>query len=406
MTLIYDAVRTPRGRGVSDETNPGGLNQFTPQELVRQLVNALVERGSPALPEYIGMLMLSCVGQVDSQGGHIALVSKLASSLRAETAAFSVNNYCAGGLSAINLTDAWSRSKPHQLALAGGVEMLSQVPFLADRAHLYCDASVSHQLEWTPAPLGSEVLGAMEGFTRADLDAVSLRSHQRAAAAWSTDRFSNAVIPMVDSNNEVALATDEWVRADLTLEQLARLPTLFKDDASTEALRALVKRRFPQLGPFDFTHTPGHVPGFTDGAALTLMGSAEAGRRAQLSPRAEIIATAEVGGDHVLQFGAGFAAMEQALNDSGMTLPDIDLIEFMEAFAAAPLRFERRYQPDMDRVNPNGGHLAMGHPMGATGAVLTSILLDELELQDKETGMVVTLGATGIGSAMIVRRTD
>ncbi|MEM9171209.1 MAG: acetyl-CoA C-acyltransferase [Pseudomonadota bacterium] len=407
MTYLYDAVRTPRGRGhATDAPAPGGLSHLAPHELVRQLVDALLVRSPSLNAEQVGMLLLSCVGQVDSQGGHIALVSKLAAALPDRCAATTLNNYCAGGLTAINLGSAWAHTAAEQLVLAGGVEMLSQVPFLADQAHLYTKPEVRDALGWMPAPLGSEIVGALDGFTRKDLDNVTLRSHQRAAAAWAQGHFDRAIVPIKNADGSVALAKDEWVRPNLTLEKLATLPSLFADDETSAITKAAITHHFPDVGNIQFTHTAGHVPGFTDGAALAMIGSRAAGERAGLRPRAQIVANAEVGGDSILQFGAGFDAMECAMRDADMSLDDLDLIEFMEAFAAPPLRFERRYQPDMDRVNVNGGHLAMGHPMGATGAVLLSVLIDELERRDKETGMVVTLGATGVGSALIIRRVD
>lgn len=407
MTYIFDAVRTPRGRGhAADTPQPGGLSHLAPQELVRQLIAATLARSPNLSRENIAMMLLSCVGQVGSQGGHVGLVSKLASDLPDQCAAISLNNYCAGGLTAINLASAWSSSSSDQLLLAGGVEMLSRVPFLADKADFYLEPETRDALNWMPAPMGSEIVGALEGFTRLDLDAYTLRSHQRAASAWNEGRFDRAIVPVMNADGSTALDTDEWIRPDLSLEQLASLPPLFADPTANQIAIHKIKQSFPNLANMTFTHTPGHVPGFTDGAALSLLGSRDAGRQNGLAPRAEIIASVEIGGDSMLQFGAGFDAMDAALRQAGMTINDIDLIEFMEACAAPPLRLERRYQADMDRVNVNGGHLAMGHPMGATGAVLLSMLLDQLELSDAETGMVVTLGATGIGSALIIRRAD
>lgn len=407
MTYIFDAVRTPRGRGhAADSPQPGALSHLAPQELVHQLVVAILSRSPNLDRESIATLLLSCVGQVGSQGGHIGLVSKLASGLPDHCAAITLNNYCAGGLTAINLAGAWSPSTADQLLLAGGVEMLSQVPFLADKADFYVKPETREALNWMPAPMGSEIVGALDGFTRQDLDAYTLRSHQRAASAWRNDRFQRAIVPVMNADESTALDNDEWIRPDLSMETLASLPPLFADPVANQIATRKIAQSFPDLADMTFTHTPGHVPGFTDGAALTLLGSGEAGRRNGLTPRAEIVASAEIGGDSMLQFGAGFDAMDAALRQAGMAIDDIDLIEFMEACAAPPLRLERRYQLDMDRVNVNGGHLAMGHPMGATGAVLLSILLDQLELSDAESGMVVTLGANGIGSALIIRRVD
>lgn len=405
-TFIYDAVRTPRGKGVpaTDGVAGGGLSELAPQELISQLVGALAQRSKSDLRDQIGMMMLSCVGQVGSQGGHISLVSKLASGINQNSAAITLNNYCAGGLSAVNLGAAWTKSQSDKFVLAGGVEMLSQVPFLADKANFYTDAKTREKLGWLPAPMGSELVAALEGYSRNDLDEVVLRSHQRAAKAQANGNFDRSLITVQAKDGGVALDKDEWVRPSLTIEKLARLPELFPDATMNRLSEGKMKERFPDLESVQFNHSPGHVPGYSDGAALALLGDRDVGLKTGVKPIAEIVAQAEVGGDSILQFGAGFDAMEEVLSKAGMSLSDLDLIEFMEAFAAPPLRFERVYKPDMDKVNVNGGHLAMGHPMGATGAVLLSILLDELIRRNQETGMVVTLGATGVGSALIIRR--
>lgn len=403
---IYDAVRTPRGRGLAaSENRPGGgLAHLAPQELVRQLIAALDQRADAPVTARVGHFLLACVGQVGAQGGHIALLARLVSGLPDHCAAVSLNNYCAGGLSAVNHGAAWSLAQPDQLVLAGGVEMLSAVPFLADRAAWYNDPDLRDRLDWTPAAMGAELMAWREGYDRADLDAVTIRSHGRAAAAWRDGRFNTGVVPVLNPSGDIALARDEWVRDPLDPLRLAGLAPLFGDDAASRAARAVIARRFPELAGRDPVMTSAHVPGFTDGAALVLLGSARAGERAGLKPRARIRSMAERGGDAVDQFQAGFDAMDAALAQAGLGLDQVDLIEFMEAFAAPPLRFERTRAPDMDRVNVNGGHLAMGHPMGATGAVLTGMLLDELERRGGETGLVVTLGAGGVGSALIIDR--
>lgn len=403
---IYDAVRTPRGKGFAAANGrPGGaLAHLAPQELVRQLIAALDSRSAHSVADHVGQLMLACVGQVGAQGGHLALLSRIVSDLPERCAATTLNNYCAGGLSAVNLGAAWANAQRHQLVLAGGVEMLSAVPFLADKAAWYSDPQLRAQTQWTPAAMGAEVTAWREGYTREDLDAVTVRSHQRAAAAWKARRFDKSIIAIHDADGSIALDRDEWVRPDINPEKLAALPPLFSGDKASQAARTVVADRFPELADKPSIMTSAHVPGFADGAALVLLGSAEAGGNAQLEPRARILAMAERGGDPVAQFDAGFDAMDAALEQAGTTLDQIDLIEFMEAFAAPPLRFERTRTPDMDRVNVNGGHLAMGHPMGATGAILTGTLLDELERRDGKTGLAVTLGASGVGSALVIAR--
>lgn len=404
---IYDAVRTPRARGFAPtETRPGGaLAHLAPHVLVQQLIAALDTRTENGVTQSVGQLFLSCVGQVGPQGGHLALMSRIASALPDPCGATTLNNYCAGGLTAVNLGAAWAGAQADTLVLAGGVEMLSAVPFLADRASWYTDAELRDQLDWTPAAMGAEVTAWREGYSRDELDQVTVRSHQRAATAWAEGRFEKSIVPVTNTDGSVALAHDEWVRPDMDAARLASAPILFGEDAASNAARAVVARRFPELAGKAPVMTSAHVPGFTDGAGLVLLGSDGAGQAAGLRPRARIVSFAERGGDPVAQFEAGFDAMDTALTQAGLTLGQVDLIEFMEAFAAPPLRFERTRAQDMERVNVNGGHLAMGHPMGATGAILTGALLDELERRDGRTGLVVTLGASGVGSALVIERT-
>ena len=261
-TCIFDAVRTPRGRGLPEtHENAGALAGIAPHELVRQLISALDARSGGAIPAETRLLLLSCVGQVGPQGGHIGLVAKLASSLPASTAAHTLNNYCAGGLSAINLGSTWAAAQGDELVLAGGVEMLSAVPFLADGADLYTKPSVRDALGWLPAPMGSEIMAALEGYTVADLNGVVLRSHRRAATAWAEGRFARSIVPVTGQDGSIALAEDQWIQPDLTAAQLERLPLIFKDPAVVAGARHVAANHYPALQDWEPTHTPGHAPG-------------------------------------------------------------------------------------------------------------------------------------------------
>ncbi|MEM9860298.1 MAG: acetyl-CoA C-acyltransferase [Myxococcota bacterium] len=397
--FIYDAVRTPRGRGVAprDERPGGGLHRCAPQELVRQLVDALDER-TGAIGR-VRRLILGCVGQVKAQGGHIALISKLASKVPNDASAKTLNNYCVSGQSAVNESALWAASD-QGLTLAGGVEMLSRVPFLADEADYY-SGETAQELHWLLPLMGAELMAAEEGYEKPDLDALTLRSHRRASAAWKAGHYDASVIPV--QTDASLVARDEWIRDGLTEETLEAMPPLFAREPFASMAdarqRALMKAR---AGELRFRHSLANTPGMADGAALVLTGSRAAGREAGVMPMARIVAFAECGGDEVLQFGAGFTAMEQALERAGLRLEAMDRVEFMEAFAAPPLRFERRYDVDPSRVNAGGGHLAMGHPMGATGAMLITTLVHELRRIEGRYGLVVTLAAGGIGSATVV----
>ncbi|PQA85988.1 acetyl-CoA C-acyltransferase [Hyphococcus luteus] len=408
--FIFDAVRTPRGKGrAATDAKPGGaLCRIAPHELVRQLVVALGERTGPDVLDSVARLILGCVGQVGVQGGHIALVSRLwaakhGAGLSDDVHVKTLNNYCVSGLTAINESALWARAGESGLCLAGGVEMLSQAPFLADNAAYYTDERLSRDLAWLPPIMGAELVATLEGLQKTDLDEITLASHRRAAAAWKEGRYDSSVIPVLDEKGVVALASDEWVRPGLTMEALEAMPPAFAAQGE-EGADDVMLRHYPQLDKISHLHSVANTPGLSDGAALALTGSREAGASAGLRPRARILAMAETAGDPILQFGAGFDAMEQALKKAGVSLHQLDRIEFMEAFAAPPVKFLRRYQPDPERVNVNGGHLAMGHPMGATGAILTATLLHELERSGGALGLVVALAANGIGSALVMER--
>lgn len=402
---IYDAVRTPRGKGRAPTADKpgGGLSSFGPQDLIAQLVEALEGRNGEHAIASVKRLILGCVGQVGAQGGHIALVSKLTSKLDNSAAAKTINNYCVSGLTAINEAAAWGLAGAEGLSLAGGVEMLSRVPFLADKGDYYANPELATRLEYLAPIMGAELVATQEGYTKQNMDDITYRSHQKAHAAWEAGKYDAGVIPIKTPDGEIASARDEWIRPDLSIEKLNAIPPSFAE-LGRRGADAIMLKHFPELGEISHVHSVSTTPGMSDGAALALIGSKEVGEAVGLTPKAKILASVEVGGDPILQFGAGFQAMEDALKLAGVTLEDLDLIEFMEAFASVPLKFERNYAPDLDKVNVNGGHLAMGHPMGATGAILTTTLLHEMERRDVELGLVVASAANGIGSAMVISR--
>ncbi len=404
-TYIYDALRTPRGKGAAPKEGKAGgsLHNVPPQELIRQLVDAFAARHGDSVRESVSRLLLGCVGQVGSQGGHLALMSRIAAKLPEATVPKTINNYCVSGMTAVIEAALRTRAGEPGLSLAGGVEMLSQVPFQADKAAYYSDAATSAELNWVAPIIGAELIATDDGFSKAELDALTLRSHQRAAEAWRSGSYDDSVIHVRDRDGETLLAQDELVRPELTDAQLASMPPAFEQLGRAGQDQRVLDHR-PDLSAVHHVHSIANCPGMADGAALLLTGSAEAGKSAGLRPRARVVALAETAGDPVLQFGAGFDAMDRALAAAGLELAHLDRIEFMEAFAAVPLRFERRYEVDSERVNVNGGHLAMGHPMGATGAILLCTLLNALEQSDTGLGMAVALAGGGIGTAMIIER--
>ena len=374
---IHDAVRTPRGRARAD----GGLAAETPQLLIATLVEALAARGRE--PRQARLLALGCVGHVGAQGGHIAMVAKLKAGLDPAMAAHSINNFCASGLTAIGHAAAAVAAGTVTHALAGGVEMLSRVPFMSDRADYYTATDMAPVDRYIPVALAADMLAEAEGIGRLELDAVALASQSRAADAEDRPALQASRIPVA------GLAHDEAVR-QVTAESLSAMPSAFSPLA--DAYRSVIGD-----APIDHRHTVGHAPPMTDGAGLALLGPRD-------GARARIVAFAEAGGDARASLLAGFAAMDCALARAGMTLADMDRIEFMEAFAVTIAKFMRDRRPDPDRVNVGGGHIAKGHPMGATGAILLSTLLDALDACDGRHGLVVTTGAQGVGVAMVVER--
>lgn len=380
--FLYDAVRTPRGKARPD----GGLADLSPQKLVRTQIGALKDRAGGAAGK-AEALLLGCVTQSGAQGAHIALISKLYARLDDSVSAHTINNYCASGLSAIGQAVAMVGSGQADAVLAGGVEMMSQTPFMSDKASYYSDQSLPSRARYIPPVLAADRLANAEGLGRVALDAVALDSQQKAATAEADQQLQRSRIATGK------LSSEECIRLTTTAESLA---------AAAPAFGALQADFASALGGarFDPFHTLAHAPPVCDGAALALVGGSGIGEQ----PRARVLAYAESGGDPEASLTAGLAAMDKVLARAGLSLGQIDRIEFMEAFAVTIAKFMRDRQPDPARVNVSGGHLAKGHPMGASGAILTSTLLDTLDAANASLGLVVTTGATGIGAAMIVER--
>ena len=380
--FIYDALRTPRGKA----NQKGGLAQFAPYDLVKFQIDALGGRLGESVYRAEG-LILGCVTQTGAQGANIALVSKLRAGLNENAFAHAINNYCASGLSAIGIAAAKVASGQIDSALAGGVEMMSRVPFNGDNADYYSDTSFPLDTRYIPVVLAADRLVHSEGLSRLELDKVAYISQVKASTAQTNPVLLKSLI------KSGSLDKEECVRPQTNMETLAALPTAF-NSLQSEYAEALAGEIFaPSL-------TLGHAPPLCDGAAIALIGNAECATK----PRARILAFAEAGGNSQASLTAGFAAMEKALKIAKMTLEDIDCIEFMESFAVTIAKFLRDYPIDIAKVNISGGHLAKGHPMGASGAILTSTLLDCLEFKDENIGMVVISGASGVGTAMIVER--
>lgn len=380
--FIYDAVRSPRGKARAD----GGLAGLTPPELVTGLAGALAGRTGDAARNP-GALLLGCVTQAGAQGGHIAMAVKQHAALPDACAAHSLNNYCASGLSAIGHAVAMVAAGQEKAVLAGGVEMMSRAPFLSDRAEFYSDASLPPARRFVPPVLAADRLAADLGITRAELDQCAFVSQRKAGASDQDAALQASRIALGQ------LTGEECIRPRTSLESLGQLPPAF-GALQADYAEALEGQTFAPL------HTLSHAPPACDGAGLALVATGGLGT----APRARVLAYAESGGDPVASLTAGFTAMDKALAKAGISLAEVDRIEFMEAFAVTIARFLRDRSVDPARVNVSGGHLAKGHPMGATGAILLSTLLDTLDAAEGRLGLVVATGAMGVGAAMVVER--
>jgi acetyl-CoA acetyltransferase family protein len=388
---LYDAVRTPRAKGKAD----GSLAGVAPYELVRQLVQALEARHGRDVPRAVERLALGCVTQVGSQGGHVALVARILAGLPDSVVSVTLNNYCVSGMSAVASAARAIATGEEDLALAGGVESMSQAPFEADQAGFFSNPALAAQIKYVPPPIVADWLATVDGLTREDLDAVTVESHRRAGIAWEEGRYA--------STDGTRIERDELIRPQLSAADLARFGPAFAP-LGAQGADAFLTRTVPGLGQVRHVHAVPHCPPIADGAALMMLGSTAAGERLGLRSRARLAVVAEVDTDLLQPFAAGFAALRRLLSRAKLELGDLGVLEFMEAFAAVPAKFKRDYDYDPERVNGSGGHLAMGHPMGATGAILIATLLAEMERRDVEWGAAVAHAVSGVGCGVLLRR--
>lgn len=395
--FIYDALRSPRAKGRPG----GGLSSLLPHELVAQLVDALRTRSGGEMVDSVESLNLSCVGQVGPQGGNLALVSKLEAGLPRTMATQTINNFCVGGLTAIGNSFAAISSGQVDLSIAGGVEMMSHVPFLHDGASYYTNNDVAKKLRFAPVGVAADHLAVQHGVTRDALDSLAIESHRRAALAWAEGRYDDQVVTIHDPRGALAIDRDETIKPELGQQGLDALDPVFAEMGAGGYDAVIAGGDGPQI---EHRHTIAHCPPIADGASLVLLGNADVGTRFGVEPLARLDAVAEAGGDEVAQLTAGESAMLRVLERTGHTLSDMQLIEYMEAFAAIPAIFYDKYDVDRDRVNPNGGHLAMGHPMGATGAILVTAAAHELKRSGDTLGLVVAHGGSGVGAAAVLSR--
>jgi acetyl-CoA C-acetyltransferase len=395
---LFDAVRTPRAKGKPD----GALAGVTPYELVAQLTSALRRRHGDAALAAVERVALGCVTQVGPQGGHVALMARSYAGMPDTAVATTLNNYCVSGISAAALAARAIATGDEGLALAGGVESMSQSVFEGDRASFFTDPALAARLRYVSPPIVGDLLATQEGLTREELDSVTVDSHQRAGLAWQEGRYASTVIPVTRADGSV-VDRDEMVRPKMTAADIARFGPAF-GALGAMGHDALLTAAIPGLKEVGHLHAVPHCPPIADGAALLLLGSAKRGAELGLKPRARIAAAMELNTDPLRPFAAGFEVMARILARAGLAPRDLGAVEFMEAFAAVPATFRRRALVDDSRVNASGGHLAMGHPMGASGAILVATLLAEMERRDVEWGLAVAHAVSGVGAAVLLQR--
>ncbi|WP_109526741.1 MULTISPECIES: acetyl-CoA C-acetyltransferase [Nocardia] len=394
--IVYEAIRTPRGKGKN-----GALHSVKPVDLVVGLIEEIKVRFPDLDPAAIDDLVLGVVTPVGDQGGNLAKAAALVAGLPHSVAGVQVNRFCASGLEATNLAAQKVRSGFESLVLAGGVESMSRVPLGTDGGPLFNDPTTAHDLHFVPQGIGADLIATIEGFSREEVDAYAVRSQQRAESAWSGGYFAKSVVPVTDFNGFTVLDHDEHRRPGTTVESLAKLRPSFAA-LGAAGFDAVASQKYPFVERIDHVHHGGNSSGIVDGAALVLIGDEAVGPRFGLTPRARIVATAVSGADPTIMLTGPRPATEKALAVAGLTLDDIDLFELNEAFASVVLKFQKDLHIPDEKLNVNGGAIAMGHPLGATGAMLVGTAIDELERRGQRRALVTLCVGGGIGIATIL----
>jgi acetyl-CoA C-acetyltransferase len=396
--FIYDHLRTPRGKGKKD----GSLHQASPVWLLRTLLRALQSRHGldTALVDDV---VLGCVTPLGEQGADIARTAVLDAEWAQTVAGVTQSRFCASGLESVNLAAAKVKSGWEDLVVAGGVESMSRWPMGSDGGAWVMDPRVNQKTGFVPQGVGADLIATLEGWGRADVDTFALRSHQRAAAARTEGRFAKSIVPVKDIAGLTMLAEDETIRPGASLETMAKLEPSFATMGQM-GFDATALRKYTTVERITHMHHAGNSSGIVDGAALMLVGSADGGMKAGLRPRARIRAAAVIGSEPTIMLTGPTPACRKALAKAGMAPGDIDLWEINEAFAVVPMKTARDLGVDLDRVNVNGGAIAMGHPLGATGCIILGTLLDELERRNLSTGLATLCVGAGMGIATIIER--
>ena len=396
--LVFDAIRTPRGKGKVN----GSLHTVKPVDLVVGLMHESLIRNESLDPNGIDDVVLGCVSPVGDQGADIAKTAAIKAGLPNTVAGVQLNRFCASGLEAVNIAAQKVASGWEDLVMAGGVESMSRVPMGSDGGAWAMDPETNYDTSFIPQGVGADLIATVEEFTREDVDGYAAQSQERAAAAQAEGRFNGSVIPVKDLNDNVVLDQDEFIRPGTTVETLGGLKPSFGAIGEMGGFDAVALQKYHWIERINHVHTPGNSSGIVDGASLMLIGNEEAGRRHGMQPRARILATAVSGADPTIMLTGPAPASKKALAKAGISVEDLDLVEINEAFAAVVLRFVRDMGLEMKKVNVNGGAIAMGHPLGATGAMILGTLIDELHRTEGRYGLATLCVGGGMGIATVV----
>ncbi len=396
---IYDAVRTPRGKGKKD----GSLHEVTPIRLAAQALTWIRDRNDLDTAE-VDDIVLGVVEPVGEQGADIARVAALHADYDESVSGVQINRFCASGLEAVNMAAGQVMSGQSDLSIGGGVESMSRVPMFSGGGAWMADPEVAFKTYFVPQGVSADLVATKYGFSRDDVDAYAVESQRRAKAAWDAGYFDGSVVPVTDQNGLTVLDHDEYMRPQTTMQSLASLDPSFKDQGENYGFDGVAIQRYPEVERITHVHHAGNSSGIVDGAAAVLVGNKEIGDKLGLKARARIRAFSSIGSEPTIMLTGPSAAAEKALKRAGMTPEDIDLYELNEAFAAVVLRFMQTLDVPQDKMNVNGGAIAMGHPLGATGAMILGTLLDELERRDQEAGLATLCVGAGMGTATIIQR--
>ena len=398
--FIYDVLRTPRGKG-----KPGGsLYEVKPVDLVSGLLKEIAERNPSYDPGRVDDVVLGCVTPVGDQGADIAKISSMVAGLPESVGGVQLNRFCGSGLESVNQAAARIRSGMEDMIIAGGVESMSRVPMGTDGGAMAMDPQTALDTNFVPQGIGADLIATIDGVSREDVDRFAVRSQERASRAWDEGRFAKSIVPVKDRNGLMILDHDEYIRRGTTVESLSSLKPAFAMIGEHGGFDSVALEVYPNVDSIDHVHHAGNSSGIVDGAAVVLIGSEQVGKDMGLTPRARIVSMAVVGSEPTIMLTGPAPASRKALAKAGLTAEDMDIVEINEAFASVALRLQSELNIPDEKLNPNGGAIAMGHPLGATGAIILGTLVDELERTGGRYGLATLCIGGGMGIATIVER--